>query len=212
MAGTGVMPVRRPMSSATSTTFSGPMSVMSLAKTELTDFLVASRSRIGPGASAARSGHAPDRVADVDLDRSGLVGLLRAHAVGKRGDEYEGLERRAGLAALALDGHVVLLRLEVPSAHHGDHFAGTRLDRDQGSRRVALLVQGARDRGFSGLLHLEVERRAHHEPAAIELLLPVRLGELLLDPLHEVRRGRRGALQADGRDGRSQRLRRAARR
>ena len=89
---------------------------------------------------------------------------------------------------------------EVVTADHRLDAAGVVVDDDDRSGR---LDAGQRVEGgaLGGFLHVEVERRAHVEPAAERAAGAVLVDELLAQPLGEVRRERigRGALDVGGR-------------
>ena len=79
--------------------------------------------------------------------------------------------------------------------------ARARIDGDERRRRIGLLAQHAADGGARRVLHARVERRAHLQPARLDLLRAEALHELLRRPAEEVRMAlravQRAGLQAD---------------
>ncbi|GBD29280.1 hypothetical protein HRbin32_00367 [bacterium HR32] len=124
-----------------------------------------------------------------------LHGRVQQHPVGghsvfqRRGVD-EGLERRAGLAS-RLPRAVELGGLEVHPAHHGQHPAGTRLHRHQGSLAHAQagpprLLHAPGDHLLGDGLKPGVQGGVHAEAAVVHGVLAVALHEGRQDVRHEV--------------------------
>ena len=141
--------------------------------------------------------HFPEAAARVDRHvlRRG-EDARRSDSLLQRGREHEGLERRPGLT-LALRREVELALVVVLAAHHREHGAGARVERDERRGRARRGGKRRRDRVPRHLLQVHVEGRRHLQAAAEGLPRAEALHELVLHVVREVgglealRRGQR---------------------
>ena len=121
----------------------------------------------------------------------------RREALLERRRVDERLERRSRLP-LRLRRAVEVALLEVATADHRPDFAGSRIQRhERGLQRIRFVVvlatltlldigDAARDLGFGGLLHVEVNRRVDLQAALIDALPPETLDQETPDLFFEV--------------------------